>query len=200
MGVSVFVIDELGAELPPDTIGRVVFHSPSMFDGYEGQEADFLTVTRRSGESLQGVFPTGDLGFVTQGASALEIVILGREKETIVIGARRYFSLDVEAAVARACPGLSVDSVIAISDPGDAKAVRVLIEGPLRVDLSIHRIEEALEWAFPGLNVRIAVLAGRFLWTSTSAKKPRLQSRAAFAAGTLPILTRSEGRHEGDQP
>lgn len=189
-GVSVCVVDGDGIELPPGQIGRVVFHSPSMFEAYEGQDSRFLTITRHSGDVLERAFPTGDLGFVTQGESGPEIVIMGREKETIAIGARRYFSLDIETLAAESCAGLSVDDVIAVSDPEEPAGILVFVERPgTGEDHQAQCIRDALVQAFPGPAFRVAVMApGAFRWIPTSSKKPRLHTRAAFEAQSLSIL------------
>jgi len=195
-GVSVYVIDDNGAELDSDRVGRVVFRSPSMFDSYEGQDTKFLTITRKTGELLPGTFPTGDLGFVTQGENGPEIVIIGREKETIFIGTREYFSLDIETMVAESSVGLSVDDVIAVSDPEVPDGILVLIEGLASEKQQAQRIRDVLAQAFTEPVFRVALIArGSFCWIPTSSKKPRLRTRSAVEAKTLPVLAVAGPQH-----
>ena len=191
-GVTVCVVDDAGMELPSGCVGRVVFQSPSLFDCYEGEASATLTVRRRrSGELQNGFFATGDLGFVLKGRYGDEIAIVGREKEMICIGSRRYHGLDIETAIELACPELSLDQIIAVGDPDDAARILVLIEDPQQAPLEdlIHRVHDALARTFPDTLVRVAITKRKsFPWIPTSSKKPRIRARQAFEDSKLPIL------------
>ena len=191
-GVTVCVVDDANEELPSGSVGRIVFQSPSLFDGYEGTASSTQTVRRRgSGEFHTGFFATGDLGFVLKGRCGDEIAIVGREKETIHIESHRYYSLDIETAVERTCPELSLHQIIAVGDPDDAQRILVLIEDPqqLPLDHLVNRVHKALALSFPGMVYRVAITApASFPWIPTSSKKPRIRTRQAFKDRKLPIL------------
>ncbi len=100
-GVKVAILDESGRELPEGHAGEIAVASPSLFSGYYGQRAD-------SEDALRGGrFPTGDFGYLRNG----ELFVIGRIKDTIIVGGRNIFPQDVEAIVSEtvgAIPGRCV--------------------------------------------------------------------------------------------
>lgn len=194
-GVRVAVIDAESRALSFGRIGRVVFASPSLFDGYEGGETAAsltLAVQGPDGAERAGFFETGDLGFVTQGEAGPEIAIVGRAKEAIRAGSRLLHALDLERVAAAAHPALSERRVVAAVDShaSDSGAlVLAEIEPDAPVDAVADAIRVALDMVFSGVGVRVALVAsGGLPVVPTSSKKPRLRAAVAFLEGHLPVL------------
>ncbi|MFP5265688.1 MAG: AMP-binding protein [Blastocatellia bacterium] len=85
-GVSLRIVDQDGAVLPEETIGRIQIHGDVVFRGYFKLE---------DSGCRDGWFDTGDLGFLSDG----NLVITGREKDTIIINGANYYSHEIESIV-----------------------------------------------------------------------------------------------------
>jgi len=86
-GVSLRIVDNDGTLLPMETVGRLQIRGDVVFQGYFDNPA-----ANAAAFQADGWFNTGDLGFLSQG----NLVLSGREKETIIIKGANYYSHEVE--------------------------------------------------------------------------------------------------------
>lgn len=86
-GVSLRIMDNDGTILPMETVGRLQVHGDVVFQGYFDNPA-----ANASSFQADGWFNTGDLGFLSQG----NLVLTGREKETIIIKGANYYCHEIE--------------------------------------------------------------------------------------------------------
>ncbi|MGZ4954059.1 MAG: SDR family NAD(P)-dependent oxidoreductase [Methylobacter sp.] len=86
-GVSLRIVDNDGHVLPMETVGRLQIKGDVVFQGY----FDNPTANAASFQA-DGWFNTGDLGFLSQD----NLVLTGREKETIIIKGANYYSHEIE--------------------------------------------------------------------------------------------------------
>jgi len=83
------ILDEVGRELPKGEVGEIAALGPSVHLGYHAnRDANAEAFT------ADGWFRTGDLGRVVDGAGNVEIV--GRRKEIINRGGKKFFPREVE--------------------------------------------------------------------------------------------------------
>jgi len=90
-GHAVRIVDDNGTILAEEAIGLVEVQGPTMTCGYLGDEegtADLLT----DDDWLR----TGDLGFLRNGL----LTVVGREKDQIVINAKKFSCLEIEKTIA----------------------------------------------------------------------------------------------------
>jgi acyl-CoA synthetase (AMP-forming)/AMP-acid ligase II/acyl carrier protein len=90
-GHSIRIVGERGAVLPQGAIGAVEVRGPTMAIGYYGDDIATQALFTRD-----GWIRTGDLGSLTGG----RLAITGREKEIIVVRARKYACAEVDAVAA----------------------------------------------------------------------------------------------------
>lgn len=95
-------------ELPPDTVGEIAIYSTSLMADYYGK-ADL------HGKIFHDNFYlTGDLGFLhTTASGEVELFVLGRTKDTIIIAGENYFPQDIEQCVG-AIPEIKKGRVAAV--------------------------------------------------------------------------------------
>ncbi|MBI2893619.1 MAG: fatty acyl-AMP ligase [Deltaproteobacteria bacterium] len=89
-------------ELPPDRVGEVWLHGPSVASGYFGRpEETAATFAGHLAGTGEGPFlRTGDLGFLRDG----ELFITGRIKDVIIVDGRNHYPQDIELTVERSHP------------------------------------------------------------------------------------------------
>lgn len=86
-GVTLRIVDHDGNVLPMETVGRLQIKGDVVFQGYfENPTANAASFAG------DGWFNTGDLGFLSHG----NLVLSGREKETIIIKGANYYSHEIE--------------------------------------------------------------------------------------------------------
>jgi non-ribosomal peptide synthetase component E (peptide arylation enzyme) len=83
------IIDEAGVEVPPGSVGEIAALGPSVHLGYHGNAS-----ANAEAFTPDGWFRTGDLGRVVDPAGNVEIV--GRRKEIINRGGKKFFPREVE--------------------------------------------------------------------------------------------------------
>lgn len=89
-GVSFRIVDNEGNLLPLESVGRLEISGDVVFHGYyENPSANASAFPEK------GWFNTGDLGFLAQG----NLVLTGREKETIIIKGANYYCHEIEETV-----------------------------------------------------------------------------------------------------
>jgi len=89
-GLSIRIVDQLGAVVPEGTVGRLQVRGATVTPGYF-RRPDL----NASSFSPDGWFDTGDLSFIRNG----HLTIAGREKDDIVINAIKYYSHEIESVV-----------------------------------------------------------------------------------------------------
>jgi non-ribosomal peptide synthetase component E (peptide arylation enzyme) len=88
-GMELAILDEAGAEVPPGGIGEIAARGPSVHLGYhDNAKANAETFTE------DGWFRSGDLGRTVDEARNVEIV--GRRKEIINRGGKKFFPREIE--------------------------------------------------------------------------------------------------------
>jgi acyl-CoA synthetase (AMP-forming)/AMP-acid ligase II/acyl carrier protein len=93
---SVRIVDATGRIVPEGQVGSVQVKGPTMASGYLGDQRAFAELT-----TADGWLRTGDLGSLHGGM----LKITGREKEVIVINAKKYACAEIEA-IALSVPGV----------------------------------------------------------------------------------------------
>jgi non-ribosomal peptide synthetase component E (peptide arylation enzyme) len=83
------ILDEAGNELAPGEVGEIAALGPSVHLGYHANAA-----ANAEAFTAEGWFRTGDLGRIVDGAGNVEIV--GRRKEIINRGGKKFFPREVE--------------------------------------------------------------------------------------------------------
>ncbi|MGW5049842.1 MupA/Atu3671 family FMN-dependent luciferase-like monooxygenase [Actinokineospora sp. NPDC004072] len=134
---SVRAVDDEGATLPENRVGRLQIRSIRTTPGYRGAPAPYTD---------DGWLETGDLAFLRGG----QIVITGRHKDVIIINGHNHFAHEIEE-VAASVPGLRAGDVAACGipdadagteslavwyasdDPGLAGAIRAVLHRRLRL-------------------------------------------------------------------
>ncbi|MGC3999903.1 MAG: AMP-binding protein [Anaeromyxobacter sp.] len=106
--VEARVVDEAGAECPPDAVGELLLRGPALCGGYFGDPAATAEAI-----DAQGWLHTGDLarrdaeGFFT---------IAGRCKDMFISGGENVYPLEVEAAL-QLHPAVTLAAVVGVPDP-----------------------------------------------------------------------------------
>ena len=103
------LMDEAGADVPAGAVGEIVALGPSVHLGYHDNpqaNADSFT--------SEGWFRTGDLGKFVDGAGNVQIV--GRRKEIINRGGKKFFPREVEE-VLYTHPKIMHAAMVGIADP-----------------------------------------------------------------------------------
>jgi acyl transferase domain-containing protein/acyl-CoA synthetase (AMP-forming)/AMP-acid ligase II/acyl carrier protein/precorrin-6B methylase 2 len=89
-GVTIKIVDEHGATLPEQRIGRLYIHGDAVSAGYYQDEAATRAVFRDD-----GWFDSGDLAFLSEG----ELIVTGRAKESLIVNGANFYNSEIEAAV-----------------------------------------------------------------------------------------------------
>lgn len=85
------IVDDQDRELPPGSVGEIVFRGPNMMQGY-------LNMAEATRETLRnGWMHTGDMGYLDQGGY---VFIVDRRKDMIISGGENIYCGEVENAVA----------------------------------------------------------------------------------------------------
>ena len=103
-GVTLAILDEAGAPLPPDHVGQIAVRAPFLFSGYH------LEPARTAAAFRDDRYLTGDVGF----RSGDDLVVLGRRDDLLILLGRNVYAHEIEAL---------------LSDVGGLKPGRVLAMG-----------------------------------------------------------------------
>lgn len=99
-GLELVVVDESGNVVQGDgKIGEVAIEGPNIFAGYWGKKPH------------QGLFKTGDLGFLWQS----ELFLLGRLKDVIIFRGRNLYPSDIETISQKITPMAGANSCAVVS-------------------------------------------------------------------------------------
>jgi fatty-acyl-CoA synthase len=159
-GLTVTVLDEDEATLPPAHLGEIALAGPTVVDGYEGEAGGPSSFGRE-------VLRTGDAGFLVDE----ELYVVGRIGDSLKVRGRSVYMEDIEAKLAR-IEGISRGRCVALAGStaaGDCLVALVEAEpGPW-----VERAAAALTRA-AGHESEVRVLqAERGTIQRTSSGKPR---------------------------
>ena len=136
-GLTVRILDEAGAEVPPGTEGQIVVQGTTLLDGYYGDPAATAEVLR------DGWLHTGDLGHVDEDGY---LYISGRHSTFVKIDGERISLEAVEHAVLAAHPG-DVSDALARPVKTD-RGWAIVLEVVGTDDKALHRkLKEAVRLA-----------------------------------------------------
>jgi acyl-CoA synthetase (AMP-forming)/AMP-acid ligase II len=147
-GVSLTVLDEEGADLPPGHLGELFVTGRSVAGGYEGGDEV------NTAKFVNGGVRTGDAGFVYDG----ELYVVGRIGDSIKIRGRALYAEDLEARLALV-EGIGIGRCAVFTGSGDeGDTVVAVVEGP-----TAEWADEALQVLADetGGAVRVELLRGR---------------------------------------
>lgn len=175
-GHSVRIVDEVGQILPEGTDGHVQVRGPTMTSGYLGDPGGTAALF-----TADGWLVTGDLGFLRDGILA----ITGREKETIILHAKKYACGEIEA-VARSVPGVTAAFAVA-SRPGDTFFLFFVAPGiaPPAIPGTMRRLREVLVSSFGFAPGRVVPLAEGAVPRTPTGKVQRHELAARIEEGTF---------------
>lgn len=88
--IEIQITDDENNVLPEETIGHICARGDNIASGYYLDEESTKKVFLED-----GWFDTGDLGFLQNGV----IVVIGREKELLVVNGMKYMSIDIETII-----------------------------------------------------------------------------------------------------
>lgn len=133
-GTRIRVVDEEGAELPPESLGQISVKGPGVMKGYYRQPRE----TKNSFDA-DGYFLTGDLGIVDEEGY---IHLVSRRKEVIIRGGFNVYPREVEDRL-HAHPAVREVAVVGIPDPVLGEAICACI---VPVEGAIVTGEEIRDW------------------------------------------------------
>jgi fatty-acyl-CoA synthase len=162
-------------------IGEIFVEGPSVADGYWNDEEGSGRVF------VGGGVKTGDLGYLSSG----KLHVVGRIKDTIIIGGRNYDPASIEMAASNV-DGVRTGSVAAFSLPGDLTD-RIVIAAEHR-DGDSSELKKNIVRAVQrdlGLTVSdVAILEVGSLPKTTSGKLQRSAAKEQYLEGTLGLTRR----------
>jgi acyl-CoA synthetase (AMP-forming)/AMP-acid ligase II/acyl carrier protein len=124
---KVRLVDDAGAQVPPDVVGHLLIGGDNVTRGYfQNPEANAAAITP------DGWLRTGDLALEHEG----ELYVTGRAKEIIFVNGQNYYPHDLEALL-QSEPGLELGKVVAAGarmpgSPGDELVLFVLHRGDIK--------------------------------------------------------------------
>ena len=197
-GVEIKIVDETGTTLMSGEVGLLFVRGNSVFEGYHN-------CTEENSRVMQGAgwFNTEDLAMVEDG----ELVIVGRQKEIIIVNGSNYSCHEIEMFVdeiSGVAP--SYTAAFAMTDPQSARE-RVC------VSISSELVGDALEELVSSIKLKICQVFGftvDYIFCLPSNQVPktpigkiqREKIRALYHSGAiLPIykgINRDSGFHQND--
>jgi acyl-CoA synthetase (AMP-forming)/AMP-acid ligase II len=182
----------------PDRVGEIWVAGPSVAQGYwRRPDLTVETFGARLADTGEGPYlRTGDLGFLRDG----RLVVTGRLKDIIIVRGKKHYPHDLELTVETSHPSLRPGGCAAFAVDGpDEDALVVVAEIESRrapdegdrclVEECIAAVRQALSEEH-GLQAHaIVLIAAGSLPRTTSGKRQRLACRAAWRAGSLPVVS-----------
>jgi len=115
--VELFVADENGNRLPPNTTGEIVARGANLMVGYWNDEAETKRALRH------GLYYTGDIGYVDDEGF---IFVVGRSKDMIKVGANRISAKEIEEKLLEH-PKIHEVAVIGVEDKILGEAIKAFV-------------------------------------------------------------------------
>lgn len=121
-GAAMKIVDDSGKTVTEGVEGRLLMKGPSVFKGYDGEDA--LNASMLVGDWLI----TGDLAYTKAG----ELYVTGREKDMVIINGNNHYCHEIEAVVAD-FPAIAGDCVAAVGvrAPGENTESLVIFYAPV---------------------------------------------------------------------
>lgn len=173
----VAIVDAQNRALPEGTVGEIEIASPGLFAGYVTGDEDVTG-------PCDGRFRTGDLGYLRGG----ELYVIGRLKDTIIIGGRNVQPQDVETIVEGVdgvIPGRCV--AVGVEDTALGTQSLVILAETLIADAGVRRklcagIRERVIGGLDLVPADVALFDPMWLEKSTSGKLSRGANRQRYLA------------------
>ena len=182
-GHAVRVVSEDGRVLDEDCVGAIEVRGPTMACGYIGDEAE----TGRLFTS-DGWLRTGDLGVLENG----KLAVIGREKELILVNARKYSCQEIEDTIKARGKFAEVyaaplDSADPGRDPSRGKPFAIFVAvddvGDFTLAAAAAEVRAILASTFRFVPEAVALLNRRDVPRTPLGKVRRLELAAAIGEG-----------------
>jgi acyl-CoA synthetase (AMP-forming)/AMP-acid ligase II/acyl carrier protein len=192
---QVIIVDpETRVRCAPGRVGEIWIASPSVARGYWNRPDDSMhTFAARLAEGSEGTFlRTGDLGALEDG----QLFVTGRLKDLIIVRGRNYYPQELEELASASHPAVRPGScaAFAIDEQGGERVVVVAETRPgtEHEAAAIAAAVRAAVWTRLELHIDFLVLIRPGSLPKTSSGKiQRRACRAAYLAGTLPVVADS---------
>lgn len=181
-GHEIEIRDDNGQVLPERTAGSIFVRGPSLMKGYFHKEEESLAVLDKN-----GWLKTGDLGYILN----KEIVIIGREKDLIIINGRNIWPQDLEWAAEQAFTSLRSRDVAVFSVERDNhETVVALVQCRAIDDTERKTLQEEMTNLFRrqhGVEVSVLLVPPHSLPQTSSGKLTRAKARQMLLNGDFGI-------------
>ena len=170
---------ETGEVLPEKAVGKVWMQSPSVMQGYYGdQEATDACM-------VNGWLDTGDMGYLSSGY----LYIVGRAKDMIIINGKNHWPQDIEWAVEQ-LPGFKAGDIAAfsITTPGGDETPAVLVHCRTSDEVERLRLREEIREkvrSITGMICVVELVPPRTLPRTSSGKLSRAKARNLYLSGDI---------------
>jgi len=176
-GHELTIIDQEGMPLPDREVGEIVFHGPSVTEGYFRNPDASREAFRPEG------LRTGDLGYMVKG----ELFVTGRVKDVIILNGRNYDPQSIEWIVADVA-NVRKGNVVAFSAPG-ASTERLVVVAEVKDLEAREEITAAIQQRVSEtLFLRVddvALVGPGALPKTSSGKLQRRRTREFYLEGRL---------------
>jgi 8-amino-7-oxononanoate synthase len=195
----VIVDPKTHAARPPDRVGEIWVHGPSVAQGYWRQPEATQRTFRARLDNGEGPFlRTGDLGFLQDG----ELFVAGRLKDLIIVHGVNYYPQDIERTMQQSHPRLRPDCGAAFVVGGEQGRERLVLVHEIERHKHSHfeEVFDAIRRAVAAEHElapdAIVLLKAGSIPKTSSGKIQRHACRAGYVAGTLAVVGqwRDEGR------
>ncbi len=205
MGQTLAIVDpETRRASPAGRVGEIWLSGPSVARGYwrRPEATAELFQARLAAESAApaagapAYLRTGDLGFLHAG----NLYVTGRRKDLIILQGRNFYPHDVELAVEGAHPALRPGCGVAVGvDTGGEERLVVLWEldrtaappDPETVATVAGLVRQRVGQELDAAVAQVVFLAPGSILKTSSGKLRRSACRAAWLAGSLPVVAES---------
>ena len=190
---------ETGYECQPDQVGEIWLASPGVARGYWNHPFETKDIFHAFvAETGQGPFlRTGDLGFVQDG----QLFVTGRLKDMLIIRGRNHYPQDIEATVGVSHAALRTGNGAVFSIEREQQERLVVVQEVSRevrhgdqdtFDALIGTICAAISEQHELQAHSIVLIRPGSLLKTSSGKIQRQACKAAFLAGELAVVARSD--------
>ncbi|TCP55919.1 amino acid adenylation domain-containing protein [Tumebacillus sp. BK434] len=192
--VEVRITDEQRQPLGEDIVGTIEIRGGSVTAGYHHNPEATAKVL-----SADGWLNTQDLGFLHEG----RLVIVGRQKELILIGGANYFPHDIEKVILQGIGEEELNKYIACGVPNAETGTEdlvIFVYYKKQLDGFLPIVEQVRELVLSGVGLRVDhVLPVTAIPKTTSGKVQRFQLIQDFQSGKFASLMAQMPKDVADQ-
>lgn len=174
--------DENGHILPERMAGSIFVRGPSLMQGYFQKQEETDAVLDK-----EGWLKTGDLGYLLNN----EIIIIGREKDLIIINGRNIWPQDLEWAAEHNFTSLRSRDVAVFSvEKNDQEVVIALVQCRATDETERKKLQEDMTNLFRrqhGVEVSVLLVPPHSLPQTSSGKLTRARARQMLLKGDFGI-------------